>query len=690
MRQPGGALLLVILLLLASCTSAGSGPLSGLMPGASPVRQTALPPTADPTGLPIPQVVIQSPLHIDGEDGRLYAQAQVNGQPRLVTLDAGSGRLLQSWDMPGKLALDAVRNRLAVDRGLQGVAIIDGATGVTLTHVTLPPQDDPPPPQSDEETGLVYAFREATVFVIDPARQTVIRSAPLAIAQTICDAPAGDAPVADTAFNNMAGHLYLTFITARCVPWATATIVVLNAADLAEIGRFEVDPIHQFTAYGDSLFGRSINRLGPTLFWTWDAQQPGLEQSSEYQGALGGMFLDSERKLIYEAYGETIRILDPRALADGRPVTVPLLSETRLAGHDPVSDLLYFVSPTGRLYLWPAGQLTAGQSSPVAAESPFPIAPVRAIALPTNWATAQTMAALIDNGDCPVDGGRLFIMTGVSNGWIESHIGPDGACDAVAVVAFSPAYATDSLIFAAANQPATILRSVDAGRSWTAAETPFPAGTTFNALIPSPAYASDQTLYALTTDGSLYHSRDGGRAWRLLDQRLDRLTVAGGVGPALHLYGAYGRQILRSRVGGTEWVAVGDTLGGEPLELLASAPSTGDWPILYAFTDGGRFARSLDGGVSWAPVMETGPAPAQLVIAAAVPEATRPIFLLHEQWVEASYDGMASIWSAPVSDEASRYRPTTLALSPDFAAAPYLFVGTADGQIIRIPAGITP
>jgi hypothetical protein len=84
--------------------------------------------------------------------------------------------------------------------------------------------------------------------------------------------------------------------------------------------------------------------------------------------------------------------------------------------------------------------------------------------------------------------------------------------------------------------------------------------------------------------------------------------------------------------------------------------------------------------------METAPAAARLAIAADMPEETRPVFLLHEQFVEPSYNGMASIWSAPAADEAGRYRPTAIALSPDFAAAPYLFVGTADGQIIRVEA----
>ena len=119
---------------------------------------------------------------------------------------------------------------------------------------------------------------------------------------------------------------------------------------------------------------------------------------------------------------------------------------------------------------------------------------------------------------------------------------------------------------------------------------------------------------------------------------------------------------------------------------LGSAPSTGESPILYAFTTGGAFARSLDGGATWPLALATSPGPARLAIAADQPEETRPVFLLNNQEVNSSYDGMASIWSDAAASEASGYRPTAIAVAPDFAAAPYLFAGTADGQIIRIRA----
>ena len=159
-------------------------------------------------------------------------------------------------------------------------------------------------------------------------------------------------------------------------------------------------------------------------------------------------------------------------------------------------------------------------------------------------------------------------------------------------------------------------------------------------------------------------------------------------GPKPALFGAVGGQLLRSD-DGEAWTPVGPTPDAETLLLLAAAPSAGPESALFAFTAGGRFARSTDGGRSWATVVETTAAPVQLAIADA-PDETRPVFLLHHKAIMASYDGMSSIWAATAVDEAGRYRPTGIALPPAVAAAPLLFVGAGDGQGLRGRGGARP
>lgn len=676
------SLIMLLWLYLASCTPSPTEP--GLSAGQDESRPTATNIVEPGT----PQLVILSPLQIDEKAGRLFAVAQVNGESKIAVLDTRDGRLLAAWNDPGQLALDVSRERLVVDRGAQGVTLLDSATGETQGIVTLPSQDSPPAPQINSQTGLVYAFRGSTIYVIDPAIRNVVRSITLEVPATTCDAPAGNAAIYQTAVDPAVDRLFLSFITRTCIPWATTTVITYDAEVKAESGRIDIDINSQFLPYDGRLFGMSANRLGPANAWGWDGAARRHDENINTQGKLSGIVLDRKRKLIYEAIGETAHIFNTgKQEIEGR-VVVPLLADGRLAGHDPGSDNLFIISATGRLYLWPAGRLFDNASSPVPAPSPLPIATVKSISPAPNWTENQAMAALLEVTHC--GGTQLFIMANPTSGWLPSRTNADADCESVTAVAFSPAYKQDSLLFAAINQPPTILRSLDAGHSWTAAETPFLEATRFTALLPSPDYSTDQTLYALTSAGLLYRSRDGGRNWKLLDQRIDQVTLAGGSGLSLSLYGAFGGRLLHSANGGDKWQEVGPTPNGESLMMLQAAPSAGDFPLLYAFTGGGHFARSIDGGLNWNPIMETSPGPADLAIASGVAEEQRPIFLLNDRIVTASYDGMAAVWSATAADEANRYRPTAIAIAPDFASAPFLFVGTADGQIVRIRADVQP
>ena len=683
MKRLHGSLALIVLLSLSAC--------SLLRPGGGPVvRSESAAPLPTATGVPpvgAPQIAILSPLHVDSRAGHLYATGQVNGQPKLLVLDAADGRLLAAWDTLGQLALDAARNRLVVDGGRQGVSLLDATTGEVAAVVALPAQDGPPAPQIDAETGLVYAFRAATVYTIDPATAAILEATPLTVAHTVCDEPAGDAPIYQTAYDPTASRLYLSFISYNCIPWVSMTLVAYDGQELTELGRHDVDIRSQFAPHDGQLFGASVSRLGPTAYWAWDGAAQWAETNADFIGPPTGIAVDGGRGVIYEALGETLRVIEPNGRVVRSETAVPLLAGSALAAYDSGHDQLYFVSPAGRLSLWPAANLFDAQSPPLAAPSALPAAPVTWLALSPNWHNDNTMLALVEN-ECAAAGGGLFVLLDPAAGWQPATTPVAGACQSVTAAAFSPDYAHDSLLFAATAEPTTVLRSVDGGRSWTAAESPFPAGVV-RALLPSPTYGADQTLFALLDDGALYRSRDGGRTWRAMAQPLDRLAILDAAGPRLDLFGARAGQLLRSDDGET-WTPVGPTPNAETLLLLSAAPSSGPAPALYAFTAGGKFARSLDGGLSWAGVMETSAAPVQLAVAVTMPDETRPVFLLHQRAIVASYDGMSSIWAATAADEAGRYRPTAVALPPDFAAAPFLFVGTVDGQVLRVRADALP
>lgn len=689
--KPVYRVLLLVILLLPACRS--------LQPGAAPRTPTETltgvstlsAPAPTVTGAPsssASQVAVLSPLLVDSEHGRLYATGQVNSRPSLLVLDASDGRLLAAWDTLGTLALDAVRQRLVVDRGRQGLVILDAATGESLAVVELPPQDGPPAPQIDTGTGTVYAFRQNMVYVIDPAVPDITQTAPVSAVHSVCDEPAGDAPIYQSAFDPSVSRLYLSFITYTCIPWVTSTLVALDARTLAESGRHDLDFRSQFVPHDGRLFGVSVSRLGPTLHWIWDGAGQWVEVGSDYMGDPTGMAVDNGRGLVYSALGESLRVIDPGQAGPAGEVAVPLLAGSNLASHDAATDTLYFVSPAGRLSLWPAGNLFGTTAPPQSAPSPLPSAPVTWLALSPNWDEDGAMLALVDDDACPSTGGSLFILLHSDAGWQPAMMGAPDVCQSVTAAAFSPDYGRDSLLFAATAEPTTVLRSVDGGRSWTAPETPFPAGVV-NSLLLSPSYAADQTAFALLDDGTLYRSRDGGRTWRAMPQALDQFAVVDAPGASPALFGSRGGDLFQS-ADGESWTLVGPTPDGETLLLLTAAPADVPLPVLYAFTAGGRFARSLDGGLSWLTVVETSAAPAQLAVAAGAPPATRPVFLLHRRTIMASYDDMASIWAATATDEAGRYRPVSIALPPDFTAMPYLFIGTVDGQVLRVDASARP
>ncbi|MCW5864146.1 MAG: hypothetical protein KIT52_13705 [Anaerolineae bacterium] len=690
MKLSHRSLLLLLVLFLSGCTL-----LSGERGGAPVALSDAtLPPPPQPTAtatpasaLGQPQVAVLSPLLVDDARGRLYASGQVNGLPKLLVLNAADGGLLAAWDTLGQLALDATRNRLAVDRGRQGLAVLDAGTGEILAEVNLPAQDAPPAPQFDTATGTLYAFRASTVYTIDPTIPDITHTTALSIAHTVCDEPAGDAPIVRSAYDATATRLYLSFITYNCVPWVTMTLVAYDAGDMTETGRHDIDIRAQFAPYDGRLFGVSVSRLGPTLHWVWDGAAQWDETSADYSGEPAGIVVDAGRGLVYSALGETLRIIDPGKAVAGE-AAVPLLAGSRLDAHSVGPDTLYFVSPSGRLKLWSAANLFDGQSLPRPAPSALPVGPVVWLALSPNWANDRAMMALVRDEACPGAGGALFVLPDPAVGWQPAVLGAPGACEAVTAAAFSPAYGRDALLFAATTEPTTVLRSIDGGRSWTAAETPFPAGV-IDQLVMSPAYASDQTLFAHLEDGALYRSRDGGQTWRAMSQPLDVLAALDAPGAAPALFGARGGDLLSS-ADGEMWTAVGPTPDGETLLLLAAAPTETPQPVLYAFTAGGRFARSLDGGLSWLTVSEMAATAAQLAIVTAAPPATRPVFLLHYREIMASYDDMASVWASTAAAAAGGYGPTAIALPPNFAAEPYLFVGTVDGQVLRVRADPQP
>jgi hypothetical protein len=294
------------------------------------------------------------PLLIDGEKGWLFVSAQVDDQPKTVKLSTTDGRLLGAYDVVGRLALDRTGERLIVDQGAAGVAILDERTGALQAMVSLPITGSAPAaPQVDPTTGLAYAFRDKTVYVIDPAAAAVVREETSSIVGSVCGDPWDDAPIARSFYDLVNHRLYLAFVTYVCTPWVHQTIVAYDASPLAELGHYETELRYQAVPFSDSLYGTTAGRLGRNVSWAWNGREVWFEQGDQGR-SLQGIVADWGRQLVYEALDGQIWVLTPYPHQVIQRVDVPALAGGgRLIGHDPISDQLYFLLRDGQLEIRP-------------------------------------------------------------------------------------------------------------------------------------------------------------------------------------------------------------------------------------------------------------------------------------------------------------------------------------------------
>ena len=127
--------LTVILMLLV-----GSGSASG-REQETPEHFFYLPFIARPT----PRVEeISEPLLVNGEEGRIYASATVDGVPQTAVLATEDGRFLDSYPFAGRLALERNEHRLLIDQGDKGIVVLDSLSGEQLGIIEVPGSGIPP------------------------------------------------------------------------------------------------------------------------------------------------------------------------------------------------------------------------------------------------------------------------------------------------------------------------------------------------------------------------------------------------------------------------------------------------------------------------------------------------------------------------------------------------------------------
>jgi photosystem II stability/assembly factor-like uncharacterized protein len=275
-------------------------------------------------------------------------------------------------------------------------------------------------------------------------------------------------------------------------------------------------------------------------------------------------------------------------------------------------------------------------------------------------------------------------------------------------VLFSPDYSTDGTIFSA--HGVRIVKSTNRGASWQEIEVgPPPPENPLRqfVLAVSPAYSSDQTVFAATRQGEVYRSEGRGESgtWAVVGrfaegERIRSLVVSPDYARDRVLYCGTVAGVYTSADGGATWHATGPRMATQPEPrgtdtgaLVAISHAYDRDGTLFAGTDSGLFV-TRDAGESWTEVTGDPLTPSSQIEAVAVsPDYHKDRTVLvstREHGLLRSTDGGASFRSigAELFDAnhlvADFSNPTSMPIqfSPDFEADGTIFA-YAQTHVIR-------
>lgn len=663
-------------------------------------------------------VELTPPLLIDSAGGRLYAAGQLDGKPHTFVL-ARDGQVLASYDFAGKLALDSVHHWLYIDQGEAGLAVINTQTGTLQALIPLPPDQDPyppypPAPQADPSTNQVFAFRNNVVYGVDPVMGRVtdtLVTDPVEV--RFCDSTQTEAqPIEEALYDSTRHILYTQFLAYTCsnnpdfhrivsYDMTSNTKIAQGYGSLWGAAVFE-----GYLYYQDYSFQRNLALVASIR--AWREGQPWLEVSD--WSDFGTRFLvDPTRQRLYQTTNNgNLRVFDTQNMALVMQLPQPLAGE--LVGYDPQTDQLYFLA-NGRLQIRP-GQIIQPPTPELVVSQP-PTTSVRSLVVSPYWPENPTLVGIWEDPtfagsvtsyrdvNCR-PGGLLYLSHDGGQRWSRSLAGFRGDCEHLTTLVMSPDYARHPTLIAGVTGLG-IFKSTDGGQLWQPAN----AGLTrmlVEQIILSPGFAADQLAFANAGYHNWYRSRDGGQNWQVLAEPKgvwsilalssefdeDRILMKASYNTTFDQ-----TQLYISKDEGDHWDLVGNMPKGVQVSLLKVAPLFNKWQTLFAAGSDGNnhiLYHSQDGGLHWTAVLTQLISTEELVYAPGL-EENRPLFLLATIKGETKSPGAPQKTIYHSRDGGLTWEllalpagtvPTALAISPNFAQDRLLFVGTMDGQVLRL------
>jgi photosystem II stability/assembly factor-like uncharacterized protein len=360
---------------------------------------------------------------------------------------------------------------------------------------------------------------------------------------------------------------------------------------------------------------------------------------------------------------------------------------------------------TGRAGIW---RSTDGGTSWTAINTGHsPQKDVGSIVISPNFATDRTLFT-----GCPswqgfksTNGGDSWTMYQFNIDWIDegNRINPD-----VWAMAMSPNFPTDRTLFVGTFGTG-VLKSTDASATWSISRSGMMAQR-MSAIAVSPNFGADRTVYVSSGGAGVFASTDGGLTWHSKNAQTFSLldTYALIISPDFandgtlfagnHMGMGNGRNgITRTTDGGASWTNPETGLENRNVRALAFSPDYANDHTVFAGTlcidfptctdsfVNGVF-KSTDGGNTWARAL-TGLPKRGIYTIAVSPGYASDGTLFAGMWeggVYKSTNGGAN-WSN-ASTGLGNLRVWSVALSPAFATDATLFAGT-DGGLYRSTNG---
>lgn len=264
--------------------------------------------------------------------------------------------------------------------------------------------------------------------------------------------------------------------------------------------------------------------------------------------------------------------------------------------------------------------------------------------------------------------------------------------DIVDVISLSPGFAQDRTVFTAAiggtlRSGMSPLKSQDGGVTFARLVRGFDNRGSITAVLPSPRFESDQTVFVATDEDGLYRSTNGGDDWANLTQPPlpERLSLASaGInrsGRVVVLVAGRTGGLFGSEDMGQTWARLlPDEVRVSTIALASEFRQTG----LAAVGDAtGRLFLSEDGARTWRMGYRFEGMGAIMDIAFA------PSFAVHRIAFVATAQGGAyrtedagASWQ-PINDGLPDLNVTALELSPDFLADRTVFLTTREEAMLR-------